>query len=122
LIGIVAQRNDVEDVMIEGGKGSLKRREDLLVLQEVRRKVVLGFGILAVGILAVACSGAPQLTSTPGGFQASVGGFSVRLPDVTLPFVSSSPKPANSQTTTTTQSAVQGAVQSGEGCPIALPQ
>jgi hypothetical protein len=92
------------------------------VLQEVRRKFVLGFGILAVGVLAVACSGAPAITSTRGGYQASVGGLSVRLPDVTLPFVSSSPKPANSQTTTTTQSAIQSTVHGGEGCPIALPQ
>jgi hypothetical protein len=92
------------------------------VLQEVRRKVALGFGILAVGVLVVACAGVPRISSTPGGFQAAVGGFSVRLPEVTLPFVSSSPKPVISQTTTTTQSTVQGAVHSGEGCPIALPQ
>jgi hypothetical protein len=92
------------------------------VFQDVRRKIVLGFGILAISVLAAACTGAPQLTSTSSGFQASVGGFSVRLPDVPLPFVSSSQKPVNSPTTATTQDTVQGAVHSGEGCPIALPQ
>ncbi len=92
------------------------------MFHQIRRKVGVGIGVIAVGMLAVACSGAPQISSTPAGYQASVGGFSVRLPGVTLPFVTSSPKPANAQTTTTMQSTLQGAVHSGEGCPIALPQ
>jgi hypothetical protein len=92
------------------------------MLQGVRRKILLRFGILAVGVLAVACAGAPQVNATTGGFQASVGSISMRLPALTLPLVSPSPKPVNSQTMTSTQSTLQGAVHSGEGCPIALPQ
>ena len=92
------------------------------MLLQVKRKVVLGIGVLSLGVLAVACSGAPQRNSTTGGFRASIGGFSMQLPEVKLPFVSSSPMPAQSQTVTTTQGTLQGAVHTGEGCPIALPQ
>ena len=92
------------------------------MLLNVRRKVVFGIGVMSLGVLAVACSGAPQLSSTAGGFQASIGGFSMQVPEVKLPFVSSSPAPGQSQTVTTTQGTLQGVVHSGEACPIALPQ
>jgi hypothetical protein len=92
------------------------------MLRDIRRKIALGLGIVTVSLLAVACAGATQFSSTTGGIQASVGGFSVRLPGVVLPFVSAAPKPATAQTTTTIQSSIQDVTYSGEGCPIALPQ
>ena len=91
------------------------------MLLNVKRKVVLGIGVMSIGVLAVACSGAPQLSSTAGGVQASIGGFSMQLPEIKLPFVSSSPQPVQAQTVTTTQGTLQGAVHTGEACPIALP-
>jgi hypothetical protein len=92
------------------------------MLQRVKRKVALGIGVLAVGVLAVACSGAPQFGSTTAGFQASVGGFSFQLPSLTLPFVSPGPKQANPQAVTTAHSTSQGASFTGGGCPLDLPQ
>jgi hypothetical protein len=92
------------------------------MLQQAKRKVVLGIGVLAVAVLAVACSVAPQFDSTSAGFQASVGGVSFRLPTVTLPFVSPGPKQANPQVVTTAHSTSQGASYTDGGCPLDLPQ
>jgi hypothetical protein len=93
-----------------------------LMLRPIKRKVVVGIGVLAIGVLAVACAGSPGLGARTPRLHASIGGFTVELPSVTLPFMSPASQPATSQTTTTTQSSVQDVTHSGEGCPIALPQ
>lgn len=86
------------------------------MLRQLKRKVVLALGMIAISAVAVACAGSPQVVSTTDGFQATIGGLSFRTPALTLPFAQPAPAQA------TTQSALQGAVHSGEACPIALPQ
>jgi hypothetical protein len=87
-----------------------------------KRKAIVGIGVTAIGLLAVACSGAPQVSATMGGFQASIGGLSLELPSPSIPLVSPLLKPATTTTTASKKDELIGAVHSGEGCPLALPQ
>ncbi len=88
----------------------------------VKRKAIVGIGVTALALLAVACTGATQVSSTTGGFQASVGGVSFALPSTSLPLASPLLRPATTTTTDSKKDELVGAVHSGEGCPIALPQ
>lgn len=92
------------------------------MLREIKRKAIVGIGVAAIGVLAVACSGTPQVSSTMGGFQASVGGFSFVVPSPAIPLISPASKPATATTTVSKKDELIGAVHSGEGCPLNLPQ
>jgi hypothetical protein len=89
--------------------------------QHVHRGVLVGIGIAGAGLIAVACATAPGIGSASGPGRAVVGGFSFQVP--VLPNRVTWPGSVNATSTTAqSQSTLQGATHSGEGCPIALPQ
>src|SRR5690242_3357608 len=56
------------------------------MLRMIQRRAVVGLGIVAVGVLAVACSGRPsELPSINLGGSAQLARFSIRLTPLTSP-------------------------------------
>ena len=94
------------------------------MLRRIKRNVVVGIGIAAIGVLGVACAGVPSFGSTPAQFHTPVGGITVPVPTGLLPFVAPAMPQANpqAQTTTSMKDTLQGAIHGTEGCPLALPQ
>ena len=90
------------------------------MLRQIRRNVVVGVGIAAIGVLGVACSGVPSIGATPAQFQTPVGGVSVPVPSGLVPFLA--PVLPQLMTQTTSKAIQIEAVHGVEGCPIALPQ
>ena len=90
--------------------------------QHIRRGAAAAVGLVAVGLLAVACATAPGLGAASPTGRVGIGGFSFQVP--ALPFRVGVPGsvPATQQTTAQSQATLQGATHSGEGCPIALPE
>ncbi len=88
----------------------------------VPRKVLVGASVAAISVLAVACSGVPQLSATTAGMRATLGGMSIHVPALPFSFRAPAMGQPEAKPATTTQSTLQGATHSGEGCPLALPQ
>jgi len=90
------------------------------VLQQIRRKVAIAVGVVAIGVLAVACSGGATIMPGPGG-TTTIAGFSLQVPPVTLPLVGPVlTVPATTTTQTRAQTQAQGVTHSGAGCPLSL--
>ena len=93
-----------------------------IVLKQIRRKVTVAAGVVAIGVLAVACSGGAAIGPGPAG-TTNVAGFSFQVPTVTLPLVGpllTRPSMTTTQTQTQEQVQAQGVAHSGEGCPLSL--
>ena len=92
------------------------------MVKQIRRRVTIAVGVVAIGILAVACSGGAAISPGPGG-TTTLAGFSFQVPTVTLPVVGpvlTSPAMTTTQTQTQAQEQVQGVTHSGAGCPLSL--
>jgi hypothetical protein len=92
------------------------------MLRRIKRNVVVGIGIAAIGVLGVACAGVPSFGSTPAQFHTPVGGITVPVPTGLLPFVAPAMPQANPQAQTTSKATLLEAIHGTDGCPIALPQ
>jgi hypothetical protein len=90
------------------------------VLKPIRRQVIVAVGVVAIGVLAVACSGGATIAPGPGG-TTTFAGFSFQVPTVTLPLAGPAlTRPAMATTQTQAQEQVQGVTHSGAGCPLSL--
>ena len=93
------------------------------MLKQIRRRVTVAAGVVAIGVLAVACSGGAAIGPGPGG-TTTLSGFSFQVPTVTLPLVGpllTRPAMTTTQTQAQEQLQAQGVSHSGEGCPLSLP-
>jgi hypothetical protein len=89
------------------------------MLRTIRRRVAVGFGVVAVGALAVACSGgAPRFTSPIITGPVHLAGFSIELPPLASPF----DKAAMASPTQAQVNAAASVHANSEGCPLALPE
>jgi hypothetical protein len=101
-------------------KGLYPRRE-VPVLEIVRRRFVVGVGVVAVGILGVACSGNPGLHPVSTRVQGVLGHVSIQVPFSSKPITIMAPGQDNQSTMAQNQTSLQGSTHSGEAWPIALP-
>jgi hypothetical protein len=88
------------------------------MLRTIRRRVAVGLGIVAVGALAVACSGGvPRFGSPVIAGPVHLAGYSIQLPPLASPF----DKATMSSQTQAQVNAAASVHANPEGCPLALP-